>query len=234
MATYREIASMVLDELRTQSDDSLFNEEHVKFLTNKYRALLLKREYLFRKLFKLIPIQYYTPICVDLEQYNEFDNDACSTTYLRSTQPIPKFIEATTPMISSMDFFDGEITYVTPQRFKYTGFNKWLKPIIYATIAPDGYLYIKGTNPQFAYLQKVKMSAIFQDPSESLAFRCDNDGDSACGGLDVDIAIEDALVPELIQSIVRELSGALYRPKDFDNNAKDDLANAPTVEKNVR
>ena len=165
MATYREIASMVLDELRMQSDDNLFNEEHIVFLTNKYRALLLKREYLFRKLFKLIPIQYYTPICIDIEQVDGFDGDPCSNTYLKSTQPIPKFIEATTPLISSMDFFDGEITYVSPQRFKYTGSNKWLKSIVYATIAPDGYLYMKSTNPQFIYLQQIKVSAIFQDPS---------------------------------------------------------------------
>jgi hypothetical protein len=36
--------------------------------------------------------------------------------------------------------------------------------------------------------------------------------------------MEDSLTPLLIQSVVKELLGAAYRPKDQQNNANDDLA----------
>lgn len=45
MATYREIVYMVLDELKINSDDKYFEEEHVMFLMDKYRAFLLKQRY---------------------------------------------------------------------------------------------------------------------------------------------------------------------------------------------
>ena len=36
--------------------------------------------------------------------------------------------------------------------------------------------------------------------------------------------MEDSLTSLLIQSVVKELLGAAYRPKDQQNNANDDLA----------
>ena len=45
MSTYKEIVYMCLDELQLSSDDATFNEEHIIFLANKYRAFLLKKNY---------------------------------------------------------------------------------------------------------------------------------------------------------------------------------------------
>lgn len=229
MATYREIASMVLDELRQQSDDSLFNENHVRFLADKYRAYIIRREYLFRKLFRLIPMKMYTPLCVDLELVNGFEGDECSNQYLRSTKPLPKTMEGVDPIVSSLDFFDGEFTYVQPERFKYTNINKWLKKIIYATIAPDGYLYLKSGNVQFTYLEKIKVSAVLDNPIEATDFSCDNNGGGSgpCGDpFDVEFPVEDSFIPEIIQSIVKELIGTIYRPKDYTNDANEDYHGA--------
>ena len=39
MSTYREIVYMVLDELKLESDDAYYTQDHVIFLINKYRAL---------------------------------------------------------------------------------------------------------------------------------------------------------------------------------------------------
>ena len=46
MSTYREITYLILDEMRAISDDILFNEDHIIFLINKYRNLILKQNYL--------------------------------------------------------------------------------------------------------------------------------------------------------------------------------------------
>ena len=42
--TLRELVFLVLDELKINSDDSYFNEDHVVFLLNKYRSFVLKKE----------------------------------------------------------------------------------------------------------------------------------------------------------------------------------------------
>ena len=43
MSTYREIVYMCLDEIKMVSDDSYFNQDHIIFLADKYRAFLLKK-----------------------------------------------------------------------------------------------------------------------------------------------------------------------------------------------
>ena len=37
--------------------------------------------------------------------------------------------------------------------------------------------------------------------------------------------LEDAIIPPLINLVVKELSEAIYKPEDSENNAMDDLAN---------
>lgn len=40
--TYREIVYMILDEIKSVSDDAFFTEDHVIFLAGKIRTFLLK------------------------------------------------------------------------------------------------------------------------------------------------------------------------------------------------
>ena len=42
--TLRELVFLVLDEVKINSDDSYFNEDHIVFLLNKYRSFVLKKE----------------------------------------------------------------------------------------------------------------------------------------------------------------------------------------------
>lgn len=71
MSTYKELTYMVLDELKIVSDDSHFQEEHVLFLLDKYRAFLLAQRY--KDIRKEIPESNYQTICVDLKQVNAID-----------------------------------------------------------------------------------------------------------------------------------------------------------------
>ena len=43
--TYKEIVYMCLDTLKITSDDSIFNEDHILFLINRYRSILLQQKY---------------------------------------------------------------------------------------------------------------------------------------------------------------------------------------------
>ena len=228
MSTFKEIVYMCLDELQLSSDDATFTEDHIIFLANKYRALLLKKQYIDLK--KAIPESNYQDVCLDLEMVNAFDDDPCSESYLRSTEKIPDMLPVGTPIITGMDFITGEITYVSRERIRYVGHNKFLQNVMYATLGPDDKLYIKTNNPQASYLEKVRFSGIFENPEEAAKLSCDDntDDENVCDVLDKKFPLEEALIPLMIELIVKEISNAIYRPADEENNANDDLTNKMT------
>lgn len=219
---------MVLDELKLLSDDAQFTEDHVMFLLNKYRAFLLKQRYSDIK--KQIPESNYQTICLDLIQVPAISGEPCEGgTYLRSKEKIPFLMQIGTPRVYPLDYYQGEITYVSRDRMRYVGYNKFLQNIIYCSIGPDNYLYFKSFNPQYLYLEKVKFTGIFQDSMQASDLQCpDDNGETICDPVDRIFPIEDALVPPLIELVVKELAGPVYKPDDEENNAKDDLVNKLT------
>lgn len=82
MSTYREVAYLILDEVKINSDDSYFEIEHVLFLMTKYRSLLLKQRY--GDIRKNISISNYQTICLDLEKTETIDSYPCDKPYLKS------------------------------------------------------------------------------------------------------------------------------------------------------
>lgn len=227
MSKYSELVHLVLDELKLISDDSHFQQEHILFLLDKYRVFLIKQKYSDIK--KEIPDSNLQTICVDLERVNSINGSPCDgSDYLRSVQKIPLLSTVYNPKVSSLDYFRGNFSYVSRERFKYVGFNKFLKNQIYSTIAPDSYLYIKSTNPQIYYLEKVKITGVFEDSEQAAALQCqDSDEEGTCDIMDKRFPLEESLVPLLVELIVKELSGSQYKPADTTNNAADDFNNVP-------
>ena len=221
--TYREIAYMCLDQLKIASDDSYYTVEHVLFLASKIRSLLLKQNY--SKESSNIPQVYYQTICLDLMEVPAISGEPCEGgTYLRSKEKVPSTMSIGSNEIYPVDFYQGtHIAYISRERMRFVGHNRWLQNIIYASKGPDGYLYFKSSNPQFLYLERVKMTAIFEDTDKVVELECDK-GDDTCDILDTTFPIEDALVPQLIESIVNILSRSIYKPEDSANNAADDLS----------
>ena len=171
--TYKEIVYACLDSLKVASDDSYITEEHVLFFVSKIRALILKQKYSDIK--KDIPQSNYQTICLDLIQVPAISGEPCEGgTYLKSKQKIPSTMTIGNSTLYPIDFYQGtHITYVSRERMRYVGNNEWLKNIIYASKGPDSYLYFKSSNPQFLYLENVRMSAIFEDPEEAAKLECD-------------------------------------------------------------
>ena len=228
MSTFKELIYLVLDELKGMSDDFDFTEDHVHYLLTKYRAFLLKQRYSDIK--KQIPESNYQTICLDLINVPAISGEPCTGgVYLRSKQKVPFLMQIGTPRVYPIDYYQGEITYVSRDRMRYVGYNKFLQNIIYCSIGPDNYLYFKSSNPQYLYLEKVKFTGIFQDSMQASNLQCpDNNGETVCDPIDRTFPIEDALVPPLIELVVKELAGSAYKPDDEANNAKDDLANKLT------
>lgn len=222
MTTYGELVYLILDELKLSSDDSFFQKEHVLFLLDKYRGLILKQRY--SDIRKEIPESNYQTICLDLEQVNAIDGEPCTgNDYMRSIQKVPYMMQIGSQRVSSTDFFQGNFNYVNNERFKYVGNNKYLQNQIYSTIAPDSHLYMKSNNPQLYYLEKVKVTGIFEDGRKAAELQCSEE-DNACDVMDMTFPLEEALIPNLIEFIVKELGAQKYQAEDDSNNANDDLS----------
>lgn len=223
MSTYRETVYMVLDELKLFSDDASFTEEHVRFLLDKYRLYILKQQYEKEK--KEIPESNYQTLCLDLVEVPPMEGFACEgQNYLRSKEKIPSILPFGNPKVYPTDFYSGNISFVSRERMKYVGCNKYLKNIIYCSIGPDNYLYFKSENPQFLYLQNVRFTALFEKSEDAEKLACEGSNDGNCDWLDNTFPIEESFIPLLIQAVVQELAGPLYRPEDDRNNANDDLS----------
>ena len=224
MSTYKELVYMCLDELKLYSDDALYTEEHIMFLLGKYRTFLIKQRYSDVK--KQIPESNYQTICLDLIEVPAISGEPCEGgSYLRSKEKIPFLMKIGNPRVYPIDYYQGEITYVSRDRMRYVGYNKYLQNIIYASLGPDNYLYFKSFNPQFLYLEKVRMTGIFEDTLAASGLQCpDESGNTVCDVLDREFPIENALIPPLIQLVVEELTKAEYKPEDKENNSDDDLS----------
>lgn len=223
---YKELVYMVLDELKlTGSDDSFFQEEHVIFLLDKYRVFLIKQRY-GSDIRKEIPDSNYQTICIDLEQTDAINGNPCEGNgYMKSIKKVPKMIPIGSQSISSLDFFQGNIAYVSNERFKFVGYNRFLQNQIYGTIAPDSHLYLRSNNPQLYYLEKVKVTGIFEDSTEVAELQCPTEeGETTCDLMDMEFPIEASLVPPLVELIVKELAGQKYQASDSVNNSNDDLS----------
>ena len=222
--TYREAIYLVLDEIKASADDSFFTEDHIIFLLGKYRTFLIKQRYSDIK--KQIPESNYQTICLDLIEVPAISGEPCEGgSYLRSKEKVPFLMKIGIPKVYPVDYYQGEITYISRERMRYVGYNKYLQNIIYCSLGPDNYLYFKSSNPQYLYLEKARMTGIFEDPQAASELQCPNEnGDTVCDVLDREFPIENALIPPLIQLVVEELTKAEYKPEDKENNSDDDLS----------
>lgn len=236
MATFGEVTYLVLDLLKEHSDDSYYTEEHIIFLASKMRALLLERKY------KNSRNQTFTPmsdenvqeICLTLEP-TEMLPAGCSGMWLHSIEKIPDTLNVSDAKLSTVsDMIQSMVTFIPSERMPYVGYNKWLKNILYASKSDDGHLYITGNNPQFMYLNKVRMTAVFSDPQKAAELSCDPDDSGKCNILEMKFPLEDALVASCIEMVAQELIGSRYAPEDKNNNAKDDLGQASVTQSRPR
>lgn len=216
---------MVLDELKITSDDSIFTEGHIIFLAGRYRSFLLKQRY-YTDLKKQIPESNYQTLCLELEEVEAIDGLPCEGGYyLRTTEPVPDLLPfGITRLYTAGSYYKGNIEFVSKDRFKFVGNNKWMQNIIYATLDPDGRIYFNSSNPQFLYLQEARLTGIFEDAEKASELECDNNGAETCDILDRDFPMEDALLAPLLELVTKELSPSISAPEDKENNADDGLS----------
>lgn len=224
----KEIAYACLDLAKAStSDDSYLTIDHCIFLCKKYRAFLIKKEQEKNRGSQEVASEFeMQQICIDLEKVPAIDGSACTGGYyLRSTKPIPKILEGYQPKVYPIDYYQGtNISFVSRDRMRYVGTNKYLQNIIYSSLGPDLHLYLNSNNPQFLYLKKLRMSAVFDDFESVTDLLCDDAGEStSCDVLDAEFPIREHLIPPLIELVVKALNGSKFQPIEVKNDAKDNL-----------
>ena len=224
----KEIAYACLDLAKAStSDDSYLTIDHCIFLCKKYRAFLIKKEQEKNRGSQEVASEFeMQQICIDLEKVPAIDGSACTGGYyLRSTKPIPKILEGYQPKVYPIDYYQGtNISFVSRVRMRYVGTNKYLQNIIYSSLGPDLHLYLNSNNPQFLYLKKLRISAVFDDFESVTDLLCDDVGESTpCDVLDAEFPIREHLIPPLIELVVKALNGSKFQPIEVKNDARDNL-----------
>ena len=214
----KELVYMVLDEIKGLSDDFTYTEDHVIFLLNKYRTSLLKQKYKDDK--ETMHSSNFQTLSLTLKDSLQNKDYILERQYKQSEEIVPELLtDKGVGVYPETQFLDNaDIAFITEDRMRYVGYNKYLKNAVYATLHND-YLYITSRNLDIMDLEQVYLSAVFEDAIETIK--------AIKGNVDLleeDFPIEDSLTSLLIQSVVKELLGAAYRPKDSQNNANDDLA----------
>ena len=247
MTTYREIIYLVLDEIKGISDDFSFTEDHILFMIDKYRTYLLKQKYSDVK--KQMPESNYQTIKLTLVEAPSIPGDYTDFKgpYARTVEAIPFILHIGNPRVFSGtkesnvesddtksdveyngDYYSGEFTLVSRDRMRYIGYNKYLKNIIYCSIAPDNKLYFKSQkictngsiNRDFLNLD-IYFTGIFQNSVKASDLTEEGNIDI----FDRTCPLEEGLIPVLVSLIIKDLTNAEYRPSDTKNNAADDLEN---------
>lgn len=220
MTTNREAVHMVMDELKMAADDNYFTTDHALFLLRLHRAAFLKRSY--TAIGKEPPDAYYQELCMPLEPADRVPGLACRGRVLRTASTLPRMSPAGKPELYAPGYWDGHMALVDRRRMRHVGHDRFRRSVIYGAVGPDGRLYLTGADPAMLHLREARLSAVFEDPAEADAWACG--GAAPCDPLDAPLRMEEAHVPIVIQSVVRELSMAAYRPQDPANDAADALS----------
>ena len=231
MTTYREAIYMCLDLLKGSSDDFSYTEDHIAYLLDKFRALLLRQKYGNNRK-KEIPYSNYQTISIDLKLSTFEGNNYYVCKPVNGTT-IPYTLQLGIPRISvdADSYGDLNLEYVSRERLPYVGSNRYLRNFWYCALNERSQLCLKASSVRlFDFVEvsddkptiKFRITALFENPRE-LANEITFDA-STDDWKDRNVPIEEGLITTLIEMVVKELLGAAYRPADNTNNASDDMA----------
>lgn len=222
MNTYRDITYMVLDKLKLTSDDGFFEEEHVVYLIDKYREILLKQRY--SDVRREIPEVNTQELSLNLTEVPAIVGEICEGgTFLKSNEKVPHIISLNgnydVTKVYSTDYWTGEFAMTSKARFRHVGNNRFLYNSVYCTVGPDNYAYFKAANPAYLVLRNAKLIALFATPKDLFIPTL-----TITTFMDMEYPLEESLIGALIEMVVADLSKSLYKPEDSVNNATDDLS----------
>ena len=234
MTTYREAIYMCNDLLKGMSDDFTYTEEHIAYLLDKFRALLLKQRY-GNDPKKHVPYSNYQTLEVTFTPTEVKQ-------FIKSDQQVPYMLQLGIPRIVSEneDYYNYRFELTSRERLPFVGNNKYTSLINYCAINEDNHILLKNKDsfwenlaiepPQTNYVgpKKFKLVGIFENPREVLDEMSFGETSENVHEWDRNIPIEESLITNLIELVVKEIAGSVYRPTDDINDNKDNNADMAT------
>lgn len=226
MTTYREAIYMCNDLLKGMSDSFTYTEEHIAYLLDKFRALLLKQRY-GNDPKKHVPYSNYQTLEVT------FNNSTEVKPTIKSDNQIPYMLQIGIPRIITPDndYYEYRFEFTSRERLPFVGNNRFTSRINYCAISEDNYVLYKTRPEQWVNIDGIKVTpskfaivGIFENPREVLDEVSFKEGTNYTHEWDRNIPIEESLITTLIEMVVKELAGSVYRPNDDVNNNRDDNA----------
>lgn len=229
MTTYREAIYMCNDLLKGMSDSFTFTEEHIAYLLDKFRALLLKQRY-GNDPKKHVPYSNYQSLHVNFTPYSK------DLEYFTSNTEVPYMLQIGIPRIVNAsndltdNYYNFEVEYTSRERLPFVGNNKYTSRFYYCAINEKNRLLLKTKKSDWTeddgYIGPTSFSlvGIFENPREVLDEISFKEDPNYTHEWDRNIPIEESLITTLIEMVVKELAGSVYRPNDDVNNNRDDNA----------
>ena len=234
MTTYREAIYMCNDLLKGMSDDFTYTEEHIAYLLDKFRALLLKQRY-GNDPKKHVPYSNYQTLEIEF-------NPTEPKNMLKSDTQIPYMLQLGIPRIvlDGEDYYNYRFELTSRERLPFVGNSKYTSMISYCAISETGNLLMKNKEsywvnstvepPVISYVgpKKLKLVGIFENPREVDDETSFGESSTDTHEWDKNIPIEESLITALIEMVIKEIAGSVYRPNDIQNNNVDDNADMAT------
>jgi len=218
MATLNNIIYDVLEKLNAYSDDTDFSEEHIAFLVNTKRSMLLQQ--LMSNTRRELPQEAIQTVCMSLE----IDDD-CFDEFkvLKSINKVPATISNTGRSnlikaypVSTRMF--KKINIIDYSRLPFLQAEKYLHNQLFVTIDPDSYLIVFNIQEKHLMLEELKIEGIFEDPELANDLSCDSTDEDFW---DMQYPIDGSLIDPLKNSIVQELLMKYQLPQDQINDGED-------------
>lgn len=232
MTTYREAIYMCNDLLKGMSDDFTYTEEHIAYLLDKFRALLLKQRYGSDPK-KHVPYSNYQTLKITLT------TPAAPIRPIESADKIPYMLQLGIPRITEKngEYYNIKWEFISRERMPFVGKNKYLKKIHYAAINDTNNLVIPNREDYwntidgktfYAGPTELYLTGIFENPREVEDETSFGESSTDTHEWDKNIPIEESLITTLIEMVIKEIAGSVYRPNDIQNNNVDDNAEMAT------
>lgn len=222
MATKKEIIYDVLEHLNAYSDDIKFSEEHISFIIDNKRNMLLS-QYL-SNLKKEIPQEAIQSICLPLEiDKNCFED----IQVLKSKIKIPSTLENTgrnniIQAYTGSRFFKN-LNIVDYSRLPFLASEKYNDNMLYLSIDPKSYLVVYNKKNNHLLLEQLEIEGIFENPEEAYELSCDSVNNN-CDFYDSQYPIKSDLIDIIVNETVKQLLIKYKLPTDNINNGEDILS----------
>lgn len=216
---------MIMDQNKLSSDDSFIEPSHIVFMLSKIRAYFLKEKY--SKLKSQVSQSNFQTITIGV--HPETNVSGCNSfAILKSNDKIPNLLllnnyEGLVQLSTGFGSV-ATISYVNANRFSSVGYDKWQGNVIYATIGPDSYLYIKANDSDILNLESVTMTAVFEDISAANELVASNGCNEVCDPMDNNFPLEEGLVTPVLTMVSQQVYQDAIKPSDKINNSTDDLS----------